>query len=246
MVLVNSLFKIGLFAVLLTGCMATNNVAETANKQVLETRIESTKPADIVDVASRVPAPFVELRYMTYQNFVGRPVAGYLANKCYLQLAAAKALSTAQKLAKQHGLGLKVLDCYRPQRAVEQFLRWAADEKDIETRDFYYPNIAKSELVGPYITAQSSHSRAASVDVTLARYSPCGSWFELDMGGEWNLFDPISHADNQTIADKPQANRALLATIMRQAGFEAHQHEWWHFTYSEDAYPTTYFDFPIQ
>ena len=72
----------------------------------------------------------VDLRYSSQDNFLGRPVAGYLSPVCVFSLPAAEALSKVQLDLKKEGLKLKVFDTYRPQRAVDDFVRWAKNLKD--------------------------------------------------------------------------------------------------------------------
>ena len=67
---------------------------------------------------------FAHLRYAGSENFLGRPVTGYEAPRCLLTVQAAEALGKAQDLAEGEGLGLLVYDCYRPQRAVDDFVAW--------------------------------------------------------------------------------------------------------------------------
>ena len=56
-------------------------------------------------------------------NFTGAPVDGYLAPTCIiLTRPAAEALARAQQQFVEQGYTLKVYDCYRPQRAVNEFV----------------------------------------------------------------------------------------------------------------------------
>ena len=82
----------------------------------------------------------IDARYYGTNNFVGTRVDGYDANKCFLSKEAANALKVAQKLAVKKKLSLKVFDCYRPQMAVDHFVRWARDLKDLKTKKDFYPN----------------------------------------------------------------------------------------------------------
>src|SRR5262245_22522093 len=77
------------------------------------------RPRDIVDVAEIVPGLALDMRYASARNFVGRPIPGYMAEKCLLTRRAALALKRVQEDLRAKGLGLKVYDCYRPWRAVK-------------------------------------------------------------------------------------------------------------------------------
>ncbi len=86
--------------------------------------------AGFVDAASVVPGLLVDMRYYGSANFVGRRIAGYDAPVCLLSSQAAAALKDAQARLQSFGLGLKVFDCYRPRRAVADFVGWAKDLSD--------------------------------------------------------------------------------------------------------------------
>ena len=203
-------------------------------------------PADFTDVASLLPDAQIHMAYLGSDNFVGSQVDGYQANKCYLQQNAANALVKAQQAAAAKGLTLWIFDCYRPQRAVNHFMRWAADLTDTSTKLQYYPNLGKDQLVGEYIAEKSGHSRGSTIDLTLARPDAAGNWQLLDMGSPFDMFDPISNVGHPAISRDQQANRQLLESIMLQAGFKVYSMEWWHFTHQPPVYTEQYFDFVIK
>src|SRR5271167_732906 len=68
------------------------------------------------------PTIVQDIRYAGSHNFVGRPISGYLAAECILSVSAANALAAAQKKLAEKKLSLIVWDCYRPKRAVDDFL----------------------------------------------------------------------------------------------------------------------------
>lgn len=200
-----------------------------------------------VDVAEAVPGIVVEPRYAGSDNFVGVPITGYEAAKVVVSREVAKALGRVQTELATKGLALKLFDGYRPQRAVDHFVRWARDADDTKMKSRFYPNVPKDKLFElGYIAARSGHSRGGSIDVTLVRRANDGAWQELDMGSPWDLFDSISHVDSSQISAAAAANRTLLADVMSQFGFEPYSEEWWHFTLKPEPYPDTYFDFPIK
>ena len=185
----------------------------------------------------------ISIRYFSNNNFIGRPIPGYYANKAFLTREAADALLLAQRDFIKQGYRLKIYDAYRPQTAVDYFSAWAADLEDSQNKSQYYPNINKSQLFADgYIAAQSGHSRGSAVDLTLLEIE---SGNELDMGSPWDFFDPISWVENNQITDQQRANRKLLASVMIIHGFKPLKEEWWHFSYIEEPFPETYFDFPI-
>ena len=185
----------------------------------------------------------ISIRYFSNNNFIGRPIPGYYANKAFLTREAADALLLAQRDFIKQGYRLKIYDAYRPQTAVDYFSAWAADLEDSQNKSQYYPNINKSQLFADgYIAAKSGHSRGSAVDLTLLEIE---SGNELDMGSPWDFFDPISWVENNQITDHQRANRKLLASVMMIHGFKPLKEEWWHFSFTEEPFPETYFDFPI-
>ena len=185
----------------------------------------------------------ISIRYFSNNNFIGRPIPGYYANKAFLTREAADALLLAQRDFIKQGYRLKIYDAYRPQTAVDYFSAWAADLEDSQNKSQYYPNISKSQLFADgYIAAKSGHSRGSAVDLTLLEIE---SGNELDMGSPWDFFDPISWVENNQITDQQRANRKLLASVMIIHGFKPLKEEWWHFSFTEEPFPETYFDFPI-
>ena len=125
-------------------------------------------PDDFVDVAEIVPNVVVEARYAGYHNFIGQPIDGYDAPRCLLTRPAADALARVQDELTPFGFGLKIFDCYRPARAVAQFIRWAADAGDTRMKDEFYPDLDKRELFDSgYISERSGHTRGSTIDLTL-------------------------------------------------------------------------------
>ncbi len=74
----------------------------------------------------------------------------------------------ARDLAGQ-GLVIKAFDCYRPVRAVMNFMRWARDLNDTAAKAEFYPDVDKRTLFRDgYIASHSGHSRGSTIDLTLA------------------------------------------------------------------------------
>ena len=198
-----------------------------------------------VRVDQAVPGVFVDLRYHGGDNFLGRPVDGYQEHRCWITRKAAEALTGAQEDLQRFGLALKVFDAYRPQRAVDDFLRWIAEPETGRTREAHYPSLTKAELIeGDYIAPRSGHSRGSSVDLTIVRVRRDGSMgAELDMGTPFDFFDPASRSENPDLSVRQRANRLLLRTLMEKHGFAHYPEEWWHFTLRDEPFPRTWFYF---
>jgi D-alanyl-D-alanine dipeptidase len=201
------------------------------------------RPAAFVDAAATVPGLIVDMRYAGSHNFVGRPIDGYETPRCLLTQAAAAALADVARDLAPRGLHLKVFDCYRPTRAVANFVHWAHDLNDVAGKAEFYPDVDKRTLFRDgYIAARSGHSRGSTLDLTLAR----ADGRELDMGTPFDFFSPKSWTADPSISAEAHANRALLATAMRRRGFRPYAKEWWHFTLRSEPFPDTYFDFPVK
>ncbi len=206
-----------------------------------------------------------EMRYYGVHNFLGRRVKGYEAAECILTKRAANALAKVQTRLKARGLSLKVYDCYRPQRAVKDFVRWSQN-KDKKTKPEFYPTLKKTRLFGlGYIARRSTHSRGSTVDLTIvplpAEKQPKYSFdkqvacFEaaesryldnsLDFGTGYDCFHELSHTKNPNISEVARRNRALLVNEMARVGFDNYSKEWWHFTLKNEPYKRRHFDFPI-
>jgi len=205
---------------------------------------EPPVPEDFTDLQNAIPGIEIELRYLGSDNFIGRPIAGYERNVVYLTRAAAMALRDVQRELAAEGLGLKVFDGYRPQRAVDDFMRWADDPDDVAKKADYYPTVDKAKLVpNGYIARRSGHSRGSTVDLTLIDR---GSGEALDMGSPYDFFDPVSSSSSTSVSDTAFANRMKLREVMVRHGFEPLEEEWWHFTLGDEPYPDRYFDFPVR
>ncbi|OQX08674.1 MAG: peptidase M15 [Desulfobulbaceae bacterium A2] len=188
-----------------------------------------------------------DLRYATAQNFIGEPIDGYHGSRVILTREAAAAVAGVQDDLRPFGLGLKVFDGYRPQRAVDHFVRWAADLNDTRMRAEYYPDVDKKDLFKEgYIAERSSHSRGSTVDLTLVALIGDQAGEELDMGGSFDLFSPRSWPTSEGVSPPARAHRLLLHTLMVKHGFTPYAQEWWHFTLKAEPFADTFFNFPVQ
>jgi D-alanyl-D-alanine dipeptidase len=163
-----------------------------------------------------VPGIRWDAKYATWDNFTGKPLDGYLANRI---------------------VGTTAL-C-----AVDRFLHWSRQPEDGRTKPRHYPNIDRPDMFEQgYVAAKSGHSRGSTVDLTLYHLATG----ELaGMGGDHDLMDPISHHGATGITHDEARNRRYLCSIMEASGFHRYEYEWWHYTLKQEPYPDTYFDFPI-
>ncbi|GAA1417823.1 M15 family metallopeptidase [Streptomyces thermospinosisporus] len=242
-------------------------LATTAASAPARAHTEPKAPKDFVALSSVDATIIQEIRYFTRHNFVGERVDGYRQPMCILTRPAAQALHKAQKQLLRRGYSLKVYDCYRPQRAVDHFVRWAKDLSDQSMKDEFYPRVDKTRLFADgYIAEKSGHSRGSTVDLTLVKlpakptrpyrpgepltpcYAPKDQRFpdnSVDMGTGYDCFDTLSHTLDPRIQGEQRANRLLLKNTLENLGFVNLAEEWWHYTFKPEAYPDTYFDFPV-
>jgi D-alanyl-D-alanine dipeptidase len=228
-------------------------------------------------LALAIPASFValddvdrtileDMRYPSKYNFVGRRIDGYRDPVCLLHRRAARALRRVQDDVREKGYTLKVYDCYRPQRAVDHFVRWSENGNERMKREFY-PRVDKARVFDlGYVARRSGHSRGSTVDLTLVKLpaKPQPQWSRkefglvrctaprrrrypdnsINMGTSYDCFDTRSHTYNS--AGRVRKNRLLLRRAMERAGFAPYDREWWHFTLRNERYPDRYFNFPVE
>ena len=224
------------------------------------TSVDPNDSSGFVALTDAVLDAILDIRYFSDYNFVGTRVDGYETPVALLTREAAEALKAAADEFRTKGYRLKIYDTYRPQRAVDHFVRWAADLADTKMKYAFYPNVEKRDLFKKgYIAKKSSHTRGSTVDLTLI--DATGN--DIDMGTTYDWFGIESHpdfcgnpetgkykaqksTDGNSITEKQFANRMILRDVMLRHGFKPIEEEWWHFTLGNEPYPKTYFNFPIK
>lgn len=223
-----SVFMIGL---LLLGCDQQANEEDDGQQY-------------FVYVQQSIPDVVLDVRYFSNDNFMGVTVDGYKKAVVLVSQEAATALSEVQEKLTEQGLGLKIFDAYRPQKAVDHFVRWAEDPADILTKQKYYPNVPKDRLFElGYIARKSGHTRGSTLDLTIVDLE---TGAELDMGSPWDFFGDISHHDSPLVDEEARLNRDLLRGLMMEHGFRPAVTEWWHYTLEPEPFPERYFDFDVE
>ena len=212
--------------------------------------------SQFVNLADAVPDAILEIRYYSTYNFIGARVDGYEEPVALLTRQAADSLRAVSDDLLKRGYRLKIYDAYRPQCAVDHFVRWAADVNDTLMRSYFYPEVPRDRLFElGYITEKSGHTRGSTVDLTLFDMA---TEKEVDMGGTFDWFGRESHPDfggnpktgkykaNGRITEEQFHNRMILREAMLRHGFKAIDEEWWHFTLKNEPFPDTYFTFPVK
>lgn len=236
----SALLSIGLLAIL-AAC-----ATPTAPREMVASMPAEATAAGLVDVRDFIPNADFDIRYAGSRNFVGVPVEGYGAARCWLHRPVAEALTRVADGLRADGLRLRIFDCYRPARAVAHFMRWARDAGDVRTKPEYYPRLPKAALVGEYIAERSGHSRGATIDLTVLRCDADGACSELDMGTPFDFFDPLANTDDARVTPSQRRNRDLLRDAMQRQGFANYPMEWWHYTFRPEPTPDAFFDIPIR
>ena len=207
-----------------------------------------TLPEGFVFLENEIPNLIVDLRYSKDDNFLGKKVKGYKSGqKAIGTLELAKALKRVQKKLNSQGLGLKIYDAYRPQRAVNNFITWSRVKNDTIKKSKYYPYLPKDKLFElGFIASKSGHSRGSTVDLTLVYLSRECRGKKLDMGGSWDFFGDLSNYGFEDLNKNQKQNRKKLRDVMTTSGFKPYEKEWWHFTLINEPYPNKYFDFTVE
>ncbi|KTD65336.1 M15 family metallopeptidase [Legionella spiritensis] len=225
-------------------------------------------PPGFVYLQDVAPEIIEDIRYAGSGNFIGKPVPGYQSGRCILTIAAARHLADVQKEAMKKGYRVKVYDCYRPTRAVNAFYQWSQNPNDTRMKRYYYPREEKKTLFAKgYIARHSGHSRGSTLDLTLVKLSPENSVSDktrttsircfgkttkyiddgtINTGTRFDCLDKSAHVFYPDLSEQQHKNRLFLRRLMIQNGFTPYNKEWWHFTLSQEPYPHSYFNFPVQ
>ncbi|MBR5685219.1 MAG: M15 family metallopeptidase [Muribaculaceae bacterium] len=248
---IHHLLKIAAF------CLAFSTLASCKSTQAIQLS-PTDDSSQFVTITDVVPDAILEIRYYSTYNFVGARIDGYEEPVALMTRVAADSLRVVSDDLKRHGYALKIYDAYRPQRAVDHFMRWAQDPTDTLTKAYFYPYLSKEEVFEKeYVAKRSGHSRGSTIDLTLVDMK---TGKDLDMGGTFDWFGPESHPDygggnpetleftptDSAFTSEQFYNRMILRTAMLRHGFRPLDNEWWHFTLNNEPFPDTYFTFPVR
>lgn len=212
-------------------------------------------PTGLVRLIDIAPNIRQDILYAGSANFLGRPVAGYAKPACILTAKAANALKAVQATLEKEQKSLIVFDCYRPRRAVADFVSWVKQGGATDKK--WSPKVPRMDLIKRgYIGARSAHSRGSTVDLAIVDVSSdattptasCGHAANamLDFGGGFDCFDPLSNVGYAPLTPAAAQNRMKLIDLMKNVGFKSYSGEWWHFTLRDEPYPNRRFDFSVE
>ena len=180
------------------------------------------KERDLVSINQNYPEIFVSLAYASSENFMHEVL--YLKWKeAYLQKPVALMLNKAQdRLAiLKPGLHLLVYDAARP-LSVQRYMWNALDSIPVKERVKFVSSPRGKSL----------HNLGCAVDLTLCD----AKGIPLDMGAGFDDMRLIAYPMHEarylaegSLTKDQLANRKLLRSVMRYAGFSGIPTEWWHF-----------------
>ena len=209
-------------------------------------------PGGFVYLRDVDPTIIQDIRYAGSNNFVGRPLRGYQAAECVVKREVGVLLQHIQEELALQGLSLKMLDCYRPARAVADMVAWSRDSKETQAGKRYNPAFSKQDLFRlGYIADRSGHSTGAALDLTLvdlkadnsAMFDPHKAYGDcianvnarapegsVDMGTGYDCSDVKAHTSARSITSAQRRWREKLLLLMARRGFVNYSKEWWHFS----------------
>ena len=171
---------------------------------------DTTQWIELIQLDSTI---VIDMRYATTNNFVKEKM--YDCNRCFLRPEVAQKIVEAHLMLQEGGLGLKMLDCFRP-RPIQQKL-W-----DKFKNPLYVTDPAKGSM----------HNRGAAVDLTIV--DPDGK--QLDMGTAFDYFGKEAHHAYTNLSKEVLANRKLLLETMQAVELHPITTEWWHYSFRGERY----------
>ncbi len=181
----------------------------------LERALTDPRFEDISDL----PNVFVDLRYGSTNNVLGRDVYGGFGRALLHKEAAAKFKRASDELRKRYPRwSFLIFDSLRPHSAQIEFFNLVKDTPE----EMYFANPAKGSV----------HNYGFAIDLGLIN----NKGIILDMGTSFDDFTDLAQPEKETemlargkLMDAQVANRKILRSVMEGAGFIQLPHEWWHY-----------------
>lgn len=181
----------------------------------------------------------VDMMYASDANMMQTDVYGKvgLGNRCFVHPDVWMRLQKLEPVLQQKGLKLKICDAYRPPLAFHIM------KEIIPMAGFFAAEPVKSQ-----------HCHASAIDVTLLDENgeelafPCAvdayepRYAAEIAAGEWDDFrrhlEKAKYSWNAPEDGDKIANRDMFRRMMEEAGFQALEHEWWHYNLPDkEKYP---------
>ena len=140
----------------------------------------------------------------------------------------AKLERIADRLIKDHGLYIRILELYRSpekQQALRnRHIQILQEEEMHLTTEQIEANVNKKvSAVG------GGHQTGGAVDLCLCDSN--GNM--LDMGTRYDEFNALTPTRSKKVSPIVKRNRELLLSYMKQEGFVNYPNEWWHYSYGD-------------
>jgi len=196
----------------------------TARKMSPPPQSTGLRKPNLIEVNPVELSTKLDVRYATDDNFMGH--AFYDSPRFFLQKPAADALLRAHRKLAVQGLGIALIDGYRPWYVTRMF--WDA-----------VPPESRAFVADP--SQGSRHNRGCAADITLFELA---SGKIVDMPGRYD--EPSSRSSPLYLGGTSlqRWHRDLLKRAMEAEGYDVYANEWWHFDYGEwRKYPVMNVDF---
>ena len=176
----------------------------------------------LVNIQEIDPDILLDLKYSTTDNFVGKNMYGCITN-CYLQKRPAQMLASANNLLQQKNANYRLLiyDGGRP-LSIQKILWNSLTQYSPKQRATYVANPIQGSI----------HNYGSAVDLTIAT----ADGTPLDMGTKYDFFGELAYPKRESyflkigkLTKQQVANRQLLRSVMKVAGYMPIDYEWWHF-----------------
>lgn len=195
-----------------------------ARKMSPPPQLAGLRKPELIEVNNVDTSTRLDVRYATDDNFMGH--AFYDSPRFFLQKPAADALLRAHRKLAAQGLGIALIDGYRPWYVTRMF--WDA-----------VPPESRAFVADP--SQGSRHNRGCAADITLFELA---SGAIVDMPGRYD--EPSSRSSPLYLGGTSlqRWRRDLLKRAMEAEGYDVYSNEWWHFDYGEwRKYPVMNIDF---
>lgn len=181
------------------------------SKEELLNTVKQDSNKLLVKIKDFVPTITLDIKYATTQNVFYEQL--YPKAHAFTRRSAAIALAKVQEELKQHGVGIKIYDGYRPYSVTCRM----------------WERLPDTIYMGkPW--QGSNHNRGIALDLTLIDLD---TKKELAMPTPFDALVYASHPNFMLLPDSVIKNRELLISTMNSHGFQVDPVEWWHFNYRD-------------